>query len=85
MYYDIGIVLYSPSIRRKITDPYEVGDIIPIICAFSTFNNRHIYWFENDIVGLRVGDPIAFNVTKNEMFRIEVIEGLGVRARGLDF
>lgn len=85
MYYDIGIVLYTPSLKRDVTEPYEVGDVVPIICHFSSYLDRDIYWMENTIEGLKVGDPITFNLSKNIMYPIKNLEGLGVRAIGLDF
>ena len=86
MIYSVGIVLYTPSTGRYIEDPYEIGDVFPIICYFTSPEiDRQVIWLENTIEGLKVGDPIAFSLVNEKMFPIEVIEGLGVRAIGLDF
>ena len=83
MYWDIGIVSYNPRIEHDDCDPYEIGDIIPVIVAISQDNayDWHIYWIENTIKNLKVGDAIGVDVMCNEMIEIIRVEGLGVRVK----
>ena len=86
MYYDIGIVLYTPSLGMEMDECYFSGDVVPILATVATRGTcRQVYWMENTIIGLKVGDPIAFKWAENIMYPIKVIDGLGVRVIGLDF
>ena len=83
MYWDIGIVSYNPRHRCDDNDPYDLGDIVPIIVAISQDNayDWHIYWIKNTIKNLKVGDAIGVDVMCNEMIEIIRVEGLGVRVK----
>ena len=83
MYWDIGVVSFNPRHGYDDSEPYDLGDIVPIIMAISQNNayDWHIYWIENTILGLKVGDAIGVDVMCNEMVELVRIFGLGVRVK----
>ena len=81
MYYDIGVVSYTPRKDKDTSDPYDVGEIVPLIMGISKLNEYDwlIAWLENSIEGLKVGDAVAFDPILNVMIGLKIVEGLGVR------
>lgn len=81
MYYTVGVVAYTPSMGLDMSDPYELGDAVPIITGYQKRYSleRHEYWIENNIEYLKTGNTVIINWMENKMYRIKYIEGLGVR------
>lgn len=93
-YFQVGVVNYNPRIHPQLSglgtadysDPYELGDVVPVIISFvkESLYKEHIrveqiYWMENKIEGLKPGDPVIINWMSEEMYKIETdCRGVGI-------
>lgn len=84
----VGVVGFDPRILStfdrgaNIEDPYELGDYVPIIMGYlKTEDNyiRRLYWAENNIKGLKVGDPVIMDMKSFEIYELKKVSGLGMR------
>lgn len=89
-YFQIGIVEFSHRVletfgKADYTTPYNLGEDIPIIVTFKReyhpkkIRLEQILWITNTIEGIKPGDPVAYNLGTEEIYKIEVgSRGVGV-------
>lgn len=90
-YYTVGMVDYTPRMNTMISgiadtnSPYELGEPVPIIDYIEhngRYYMRRIYWMENTIEGLKPGDTVLFNLMEEKIYKLKLVEGLGIRIEG---